>query len=99
MRMYQSHFLPLRARGFFSAFAMVLLVFSSGNCGLAQSIQGSIVGTVQDKAGAVVPNATLTLENLDEGSTRTTNSSANGDYKFLDAKAGRYSLLVESAGF
>jgi hypothetical protein len=95
--MYQSRFLSLRA--VFSAFAIILLVFSTGRCGLAQSIQGSIIGTVQDKAGAVVPGATLTLQNLDEGSTRTTTSSGSGDYKFLDAKAGRYSLLVESAGF
>ena len=99
MHMYQSSFLSLRAKGVFSALAIVLLLLSTGRCGLAQSIQGSISGTVQDKAGAVVPNATLTLANLDEGSTRTTTSSANGDYKFLDAKAGRYSLLVESAGF
>ncbi len=97
--MYQSRFLSLCARGVFGAFAVVLLVFSAGRHGLAQSIQGSIIGTVQDKAGAVVPGATLTLQNLDEGSTRTTTSSASGDYKFLDAKAGRYSLLVENAGF
>ena len=59
--MYQSSFLSLRAKGVFSALAIVFLLLSTGRCGLAQSIQGSIIGTVQDKAGAVVPGATLTL--------------------------------------
>jgi hypothetical protein len=66
---------------------------------MAQSIQGSIIGTVQDKAGAVVPGATLTLENLDDGSVRTATSSGSGDYQFLDTKAGHYSLVVTGTGF
>src|SRR5580693_5323335 len=73
------------------ALVMVLLCLSAGRHCLAQSIQGSIIGTVQDKGGAVVPGATLTLENLDEGSIRTTTSNTSGDYQFLDAKAGHYS--------
>ena len=82
-----------------SAFILFLLLLSIVPTSFGQSIQGSIVGTVQDKAGAVVPGATLTLKNLDEGSERTAVSSANGDYKFLDAKAGSYSLVVTTAGF
>ncbi len=77
----------------------ILLCFSAGRAGIAQSIQGSIIGTVQDTAGAVVPGATVTLTNLDEGSTRATTTTGTGDYQFLDTKAGRYSLLVTGTGF
>jgi hypothetical protein len=65
----------------------------------AQSIQGSIIGTVQDAGGAVVPGATITLTSLDDGTVRTTVSSGSGDYTFLDAKAGSYSVDVTQTGF
>ncbi len=83
----------------FGAFVVALICLSAGRPGLAQSIQGSILGTVQDKAGAVVPGATVTLKNLDDGSVRTTVSNSSGDYQFLDAKAGLYSVEVTMAGF
>ena len=91
--------LSVLRRALASAFLLLIFLLPSSYSGFAQSIQGSILGTVQDKAGAVVPGASLTLRSLDEGSERTTISSSNGDYKFLDVKAGSYSLLVTSTGF
>jgi hypothetical protein len=80
--------------------ALSLMVsFLAGSPGLAQSIQGSIIGTVTDKASAVVPGATVTLTNLDEGSIRTTVSSSTGEYQFIDTKAGQYSVEVSAPGF
>ncbi len=67
--------------------------------GRAQSTQGAIVGSVKDPGGAVVPGATVTLTNTDEGTTRTTTSNAVGDYRFLDAKAGPYTVEVSATGF
>ncbi len=67
--------------------------------GQAQSIQGSIIGTVKDAVGAVVPGATVTLTSLDQGTVRTAVSTASGDYEFLDSKAGSYSLEVSVTGF
>ncbi|HWT67016.1 MAG TPA: TonB-dependent receptor [Terracidiphilus sp.] len=67
--------------------------------GHAQTTQGAIVGTVKDSAGAVIPNAILTLTNTDEGTTRNAKSNATGDYRFLDVKAGHYSLDVVAPGF
>src|SRR6185437_2501780 len=67
--------------------------------GYAQSIQGSVTGTIHDAAGAVVSGATVTLTNLSEGTTRTTVSGATGDYQFIDTKAGRYTVEVTANGF
>ncbi len=65
----------------------------------AQSIQGSIAGTVSDKAGAVIPSANVKLTNLDEGSVRTAVSNASGEYQFIDTKAGQYSIEIEAPNF
>jgi len=67
--------------------------------GRAQSTQGSIVGSVTDKAGAVVPGAAVTLTNTDEGTVRTTKSNGVGDFHFQDVKAGRYSVEVSAPSF
>jgi hypothetical protein len=65
----------------------------------AQSSQGSILGEVKDATGASVPGATILLKNTDEGATRTTVSSASGEYQFLDVKNSHYSLQVTAPGF
>jgi len=65
----------------------------------AQSTQGSILGTVHDPAGAVVANAQVTLTNLEEGTVVTNKTDGSGNYKFLDLKAGTYTLSIEGAGF
>ncbi len=77
-------------------FALVLLMAAPG---FAQTTQGSILGLVKDSSGAVIPGATITLTNTDEGTVRTATSSATGLYRFVDVKAGRYSLSVTAANF
>ena len=42
--------------------------------GRAQSVQGTILGTVTDKQGGVINGAAITLTSLDEGTVRTTAS-------------------------
>ncbi len=84
---------PLAVFGLMLAFAL------AGMQGRAQSTQGAVVGSVTDSGGAVVPNAAVTLTNTDEGVVRVTKTNGVGDYRFLDAKAGTYSVSVAAAGF
>ena len=65
----------------------------------SQATQGSIIGTVKDAKGAVVPGAIVTLTNTDEGEPRSTTTNNVGDFRFLDSKAGHYSLDVTAPGF
>jgi hypothetical protein len=65
----------------------------------SQSTFGTILGTVRDASGAVVPDATLKITNLDENSARETSTNANGDYSLLNALPGRYSVTVTASGF
>jgi hypothetical protein len=82
------------------AFVLVGVLFVLAcNDAPAQSTQGSVVGSVKDAAGAVVQAASVTLTNLDEGEVRTAKTNSTGDYRFLDAKPGHYSLQVSAPGF
>jgi hypothetical protein len=64
---------------------------------LAQSLTGSIVGSVRDPQGAALVGAALSLTGK-TGSTRTT-SDARGNYRFPAVTPGRYDLRAEAAGF
>lgn len=65
----------------------------------AQATQGSVIGTVKDPNGSVVPDAMVTLTNTAEGTQRTTRTSTVGDYQFLDVKAGQYQIEIIATGF
>ena len=81
----------------FSLLAVLLLMaFGTAH---GQSVQGSVSGNVHDQQGAVVPGATVTLTNIEEGVTRTATTNAAGDYQFQDAKAGRYTVEIARDGF
>src|SRR5947208_37675 len=65
----------------------------------AQTTTGSIAGTVKDSSGAVVPNAAITLKNLDTGDTRRAVTDASGRYTAPQLRLGRYEVSAEAAGF
>ena len=66
---------------------------------LAQSTQGTILGTVLDASGAVVPNAAVTVTNTDAGVSRTVKTDKSGNYEVLDLSAGHYSVSIVASGF
>jgi hypothetical protein len=86
-------------RSIFKLLSLVLVLAISALSASAQSTQGTIVGTVKDANGSLVPGANVTLTNTDEGTVRTTVANGSGEYQFSDAKAAHYSLLIEAPGF
>jgi hypothetical protein len=65
----------------------------------AQSTLGTILGTVTDSSGGVVPNATVKITNIDEGTSRTLMTDKTGNYAAVDSKPGHYTVEVSNAGF
>ena len=65
----------------------------------AQSTQGTILGTVKDASGAIVPNAAVTLTDTDAGVTRQAVTAGDGSFQFLDLTAGKYKLQITATGF
>lgn len=65
----------------------------------AQAPTGTILGTVSDESGAVVPNATITITNKATGVSRTATTNAEGLYSAPALPSGQYEVRAEIAGF
>ncbi len=67
---------------------------------LAQTISGTITGTVHDSSGAVVPNATITVTNTSQNSiVFTGKSSSAGQYAAPFLPVGNYAVIADATGF
>jgi hypothetical protein len=66
---------------------------------LAQSTQSTILGTVRDASGAVVPSAQVVITETDKRTSGNYTTDANGNYQAQDLPPGRYKLEVTKAGF
>ena len=84
--------------GYKSLLALLLFVLST-QAANAQVLYGSIVGTVQDSSGGVIPGATVTITNRGTSQSRTASTDENGNYTFSNVLAGSYDLSVASEGF
>ena len=60
---------------------------------------GSIVGTVADPTGAVIPGAEVVATNNATGATRTVNSGADGTFAFRQLPPGNYNVTVTAQSF
>src|SRR5262245_52464402 len=65
----------------------------------AQVTTGDIVGRVTDESGAVLPGATVTIDNAGTHEVRTTVTSATGDYVVNLLPIGSYQVRVELESF
>ena len=65
----------------------------------AQSFYGSIVGSVTDNTGAVVPGATVTITNLGTNGSQSVKSSSAGDFRFVNLVPANYKVTVLAANF
>src|SRR6202167_3815287 len=65
----------------------------------AQTFRGTILGTVTDAQGAVVPGAKVTVKNVGTGLERTTETSADGSYALPELPIGTYSVTIGLTGF
>ena len=65
----------------------------------AQTMAATIQGTVTDATGAVVPGATVTATNQENGLQRTTTSSGTGSFSMPNLPPGQYRVQVSAPGF
>jgi len=66
---------------------------------LAQSTTADVVGTVTDATGAVIPNATVVLTDVNTHATRTLKSGSGGEFTFTLLNPSTYSLSATAPGF
>jgi Carboxypeptidase regulatory-like domain/TonB-dependent Receptor Plug Domain len=64
-----------------------------------QTTTGTISGTVTDPTGSVIPNAKITVMNVQTGIEQTTQSNSSGNYIFPALAVGDYRLTVKAESF
>ena len=74
-----------------------LLLFSVSV--LAQTTTGRILGTVSDQSGAAVAGASVTVADLQRGTSRTLTTDGSGGYSAPELQPGTYKIRVEGKGF
>ena len=66
---------------------------------LAQVVNSTISGTVQDATGAVIPNAPITLINQATGDKRSSKSNGSGAFSFTGLPSGDFTVTIAAPGF
>ena len=69
------------------------------SCPSAFAQDATIVGTITDQSGAVVPNATITITNIETGLITNINSASDGQYVAPALALGHYTVKVTASGF
>jgi len=77
----------------------VSIVLISAPTAKSQSRTGSIVGTVTDTSGAVVPGTTVRVTNVRTGEVVTEMTGNVGEYVALNLLYGEYKVTAEKPGF
>jgi Carboxypeptidase regulatory-like domain len=81
-----------------AAIAVIALALVTASA-TAQTITGSIRGTVTDPSGAVVRGASVTVTNVSTGVSTRTTTNQDGDYNIQFLPIGSYTLAVTAQGF
>jgi hypothetical protein len=60
---------------------------------------GAIFGTIQDKSGAVLPDASVTITNINTAIVKTLQTNSSGFYSAEAIPSGDYTVVVKKEGF
>src|SRR6188768_1167677 len=95
-----THMLPCLSRRLCRTFlALIASALLLPAMAFAQFDTSTVLGTVKDSSGAVVPGVTVTLKNTATGITANAVTDADGNYQFLNVRVGPYSVRAELQGF
>src|SRR5947208_607726 len=89
----------MRRAVIFSCLVAFIFTGFGGRIASAQVLYGSIVGTVTDQTGAVVPQTTVRVTNTSTGLFRETTSDSAGYYSMSNLPPGTYDLTTSASGF
>jgi Carboxypeptidase regulatory-like domain/TonB-dependent Receptor Plug Domain len=89
----------MRVRPLTVGLVLTLVALLSATPGLAQTIFGTILGTVTDASGAVMPNLVVRITSQTEGITHEYRTDAQGNYQAENLKEGIYTVAVQTEGF
>jgi len=77
----------------------VTLLFCLPALSSAQTVTGTLQGTVSDSKGAVIAGADVVIRNLETGQERNLKTGSEGTYLAAFLPLGRYTVTASNAGF
>jgi hypothetical protein len=80
-------------------FAICLFLVVLASSARAQFDTATVLGTVTDPSGAVVPHCNVVLRNTATGVEQTAATDEQGQYRFVGVPIGHYRLEVTARGF
>ena len=82
------------------AISLLTALLLGGNfAAWSQATSGDIVGTVLDRSGAAIPDASVTATNVATGVASTVQASKVGDFHIPNLLGGDYNVSASAAGF
>ncbi len=79
--------------------AFVVLSFLSCSALFGQTVDTSILGSVMDPQGSVIPNATVIVRAEATGQEKSVTTTGDGQYRVQYLVPGRYTVTVNAPGF
>jgi hypothetical protein len=86
-------------RVIFALSALFFIFSSTGLWSQSAGNAGTVAGTVTDATGAIVPGATVSIENPVSGYSRVTTTDSSGHYQFTNLPLNPYHVVVSLTGF
>src|SRR5580692_9500193 len=78
---------------------LLMLAGSGVRVLFGQGTTATIEGTVSDASGAAVPDASVTLRNVNTTATETVTTNAQGRYLLTNLGVGEYEIRLSKSGF
>lgn len=75
-----------------------LLIFCTARLG-AQAVYGSIIGTITDSTGAVIPNAGVVITDVSKDISQTVTTNSSGNFEVTHLIPDTYTVKAEAKGF
>ena len=90
----------MKRAGRFPAVALFVFIYVAwGVNSWGQRITGSILGTVTDPSGAVMPRVNVTVTNVETSLKQTTETNERGYFEIPYLPLGEYTVIAELSGF
>lgn len=84
---------------FLSCLLLASLLFVPWSKADAQAVSATLLGSVNDKTGASVANAQVTIQEIATGIIHDVRTNESGNYTFPNLSPGAYAVTAEAPGF
>src|SRR5258708_20570846 len=83
-------------RRIYALFAFAVLFAALG---YSQAVNATQLGSVTDTSGGSIPNAKVTITEVNTGVSRVATTNESGNYTFPDIAPGTYTVTTDQTGF